>query len=226
MAGKALSEDAGKEIAALVRSNFGTALAINGLEIQLKNGQATPVILGPVSIPTVTESAAGAMSASDKSKLNGVDVGANKTIVDSALSSSSDNPVQNKAINAALGEKAPLASPAFTGTPTAPTAASGTNNAVVATTAFVTSAISNALASAMTYKGAASAYSAITETPYKAGWCWIVSTAGTFAGQDCEVGDMVVANKAKGSSAADSDFDVIQSNMEYVTVDDVRSWFA
>lgn len=226
MAGKALSEDAGKEIAALVRSNFGTALAINGLEIQLKNGQATPVILGSVSIPTVTESAAGAMSASDKSKLNGVEAGANKTIVDSALSSSSDNPVQNKAINAALGEKAPLASPAFTGTPTAPTAASGTNNAVVATTAFVTSAISNALASAMTYKGAASAYSAITETPYKAGWCWIVSTAGTFAGQDCEVGDMVVANKAKGSSAADSDFDVIQSNMEYVTVDDVRSWFA
>lgn len=226
MAGKALSEDAGKEIAALVRSNFGTALAINGLEIQLKNGQATPVILGSVSIPTVTENAAGAMSASDKSKLNGVDVGANKTIVDSALSSSSDNPVQNKAINAALGEKAPLASPAFTGTPTAPTAASGTNNAVVATTAFVTSAISNALASAMTYKGAASAYSAITETPYKAGWCWIVSAAGTFAGQDCEVGDMVVANKAKGSSAADSDFDVIQSNMEYVTVDDVRSWFA
>ena len=226
MVGKALSEDAGKEIAALVRSNFGTALAINGLEIQLKNGQATPVILGSVSIPTVTESAAGAMSASDKSKLNGVDVGANKTIVDSALSSSSDNPVQNKAINAALGEKAPLASPAFTGTPTAPTAASGTNNTVVATTAFVTSAISNALASAMTYKGAASAYSAITETPYKAGWCWIVSTAGTFAGQDCEVGDMVVANKAKGSSAADSDFDVIQSNMEYVTVDDVRSWFA
>lgn len=131
MAGKALSEDAGKEIAALVRSNFGAALAINGLEIQLKNGQATPVILGSVSIPTVTESAAGAMSASDKSKLNGIDVGANKTIVDSALSPSSANPVQNKAINAALGEKAPLASPAFTGTPTAPTAASGTNSAVV-----------------------------------------------------------------------------------------------
>ncbi len=226
MSGKALSEDAGREIAALVRSNFGSALAINGLEIQLKNGQATPVILGSVSIPTVTESAAGAMSASDKSKLNGIDTGANKTIVDSALSPSSANPVQNKAINAALVAKAPLASPAFTGTPTAPTAASGTNSAAIATTAFVTSAISNALASAMTYKGAAAAYSEITETSYKAGWCWIVSTAGEFAGQNCEVGDMVVANKAKGSSAADSDFDVIQSNMEYVTVDDVRSWFA
>lgn len=37
----------------------------------------------------------------------------------------------------ALNAKAPLASPALTGTPTAPTAASGTNTTQVATTAFV-----------------------------------------------------------------------------------------
>lgn len=37
--------------------------------------------------------------------------------------------------------RAPLASPAFTGTPTAPTAAAGTNSTQVATTAFVTTAI-------------------------------------------------------------------------------------
>lgn len=40
-----------------------------------------------------------------------------------------------------LASKAPLASPALTGTPTAPTAGRGTNNAQVATTAFVTQAI-------------------------------------------------------------------------------------
>ena len=57
--------------------------------------------------------------------------------VDSALSSTSENPVQNKVINQALGAKAPLASPTFTGTPKAPTAASGTNNTQLATTAFV-----------------------------------------------------------------------------------------
>ncbi|MBR3237545.1 MAG: hypothetical protein IKF99_03815, partial [Oscillospiraceae bacterium] len=44
--------------------------------------------------------------------------------VDSALSSTSENPVQNKVIDQALGAKAPLASPTFTGTPKAPTAAS------------------------------------------------------------------------------------------------------
>ena len=41
-----------------------------------------------------------------------------------------------------LALKAPLASPALTGTPTAPTASSGTNTTQVATTAFVQSAVS------------------------------------------------------------------------------------
>lgn len=44
-------------------------------------------------------------------------------------------------INAALGLKAPLASPALTGTPTAPTAAQTVNNSQIATTAFVKAAI-------------------------------------------------------------------------------------
>ena len=44
-------------------------------------------------------------------------------------------------LTAALALKAPLASPALTGTPTAPTAGSGTNNTQIATTAFVMAAI-------------------------------------------------------------------------------------
>jgi hypothetical protein len=42
---------------------------------------------------------------------------------------------------AALGLKAPLASPVFTGVPEAPTAAGGTNTTQIATTQFVTSAV-------------------------------------------------------------------------------------
>ena len=49
-----------------------------------------------------TEQAAGLMSAKDKKKLNGIADGANKTIVDEMLSDGSTNPVQNKAITAAL----------------------------------------------------------------------------------------------------------------------------
>lgn len=42
---------------------------------------------------------------------------------------------------AALAAKSPLASPTFTGTPAAPTASGGTNTTQIATTAFVTAAI-------------------------------------------------------------------------------------
>jgi hypothetical protein len=54
----------------------------------------------------VTTSANGFMTASDKTKLDGISTGANKTIVDTALSSTSTNPVQNKVINTALAGKA------------------------------------------------------------------------------------------------------------------------
>ena len=52
-----------------------------------------------------TSSANGLMSSSDKSKLDGISAGANKTIVDSVLSSASTNPVQNNVITAALASK-------------------------------------------------------------------------------------------------------------------------
>lgn len=44
----------------------------------------------------------GYMSASDKEKLDGIQRGANRTSVDSELSGTSENPVQNKAINTAI----------------------------------------------------------------------------------------------------------------------------
>jgi uncharacterized protein YjbI with pentapeptide repeats len=52
------------------------------------------------------------------------------------------------ATQTALNLKAPLASPALTGTPTAPTAASGTNTTQVATTEFVTTAVTTAISAA------------------------------------------------------------------------------
>lgn len=47
------------------------------------------------------------------------------------------------AIQTAVNSKANIASPTFTGTPAAPTAAAGTNTTQVATTAFVTTATDN-----------------------------------------------------------------------------------
>ena len=62
-----------------------------------------------------TTSAAGLMSAADKTKLNGIATGATKTTVDSALSSTSANPVQNKVVKAELDKKLPLAGGTMTG---------------------------------------------------------------------------------------------------------------
>ncbi len=56
-------------------------------------------------------------------------------------------PGENAALAAVLDALAPKANPALTGTPTAPTAAGGTNTAQIATTAFVKAAI-DALADA------------------------------------------------------------------------------
>ena len=53
-------------------------------------------------------------------------------------------PSDNTNLNNALNLKADLASPTFSGTPTAPTATAGTNTTQIATTAFVQSAIANA----------------------------------------------------------------------------------
>ena len=66
---------------------------------------------------TATQSTPGYMSAADKTKLDAVEAGANKTIVDAALDAASENPVQNKAVKTALDGKA--------GTAVATTSANG-----------------------------------------------------------------------------------------------------
>lgn len=60
-------------------------------------------------------STAGLMSSSDKAKLDGIESKANKTIVDSTMSNTSTNPVQNKIVNAELEKKLPLSGGVLTG---------------------------------------------------------------------------------------------------------------
>ena len=78
------------------------------------------------------------VSATELGYLDGV-TSAVQTQIDSKLATST-----------ASSTYAPLASPALTGTPTAPTATAGTNTTQVATTAFVGTAISNLVAGAPT----------------------------------------------------------------------------
>lgn len=59
-----------------------------------------------VMIEAASANHAGVMTVDNFNKLQGIAAGANKTIVDSELSTSSTNPVQNKVIKAALNGKA------------------------------------------------------------------------------------------------------------------------
>ena len=63
-------------------------------------GHITSQTTRTVKIPnsTATATSDGLMSSSDKSKLNGIESNANKTTVDSSMSDSSTNPVQNKIV--------------------------------------------------------------------------------------------------------------------------------
>ena len=71
----------------------------------------------------------------------------NKSQLDGKANTVHTHPISDvTGLQPALDAKAPLNSPAFTGTPTAPTAAPATNNTQVATTGFVAAAVSAAAA--------------------------------------------------------------------------------
>lgn len=105
---------------------------------------------------------------------------------------------------------APIASPALTGTPTAPTAAAGTNTTQIATTAFVMSAFTTN--DALVFKGVANSNSDLPAT-HKQGWVYKVGTAGTYAGVTCEIGDTIYC-VTDGTAANNAHWCVIQANVD------------
>lgn len=63
------------------------------------------------------------------------------------------------------------------------------------------------------YKGVISAVADIPTT-YDVGWLYMIGTAGTYVGQVCEVGDLMIAViKREGTGNQDSDWDIIQTNI-------------
>ena len=71
----------------------------------IMNKTVTAALNAKAGTAAATTSANGLMSSADKVKLDGVEDGATKTIVDDAMSDTSTNPVQNKAVKAALDSK-------------------------------------------------------------------------------------------------------------------------
>jgi hypothetical protein len=102
--------------------------AVAGTDYVIPGGNITGTATNVTGTVAVANGGTGATTLTGYIKGNGA----------SAMTASSTIPVSD------ISGAAPLASPALTGTPTAPTAAANTNTTQVATTAFVTTALSSA----------------------------------------------------------------------------------
>lgn len=66
----------------------------------------------------------------------------------------------------------------------------------------------------ISFKGAVNSTNTLPTVAYKAGWQYSVAEAGTYAGQSCEVGDLILCIKDYASgSASNKDWAVLQVNI-------------
>ena len=99
------------------------------------------------------------------------------TITSGSIASGNSNFVTGDTVYTTTNALAPKASPTFTGTPKAPTATAGTNDTQIATTAFVTTAVSNAVSGVYKYKGTKAAYANLPSSGNTTGDVWNVTAA-------------------------------------------------
>ena len=74
--------------------------------------------------------------------------------------------------------------------------------------------VNEVLEGGVSFKGALTSASGLPTVGYKAGWQYTVKEPGTYAGQSCEAGDLVLCVKDYASgSASNADWTVIQANI-------------
>ena len=94
------------------KTDIPTSLPVNGGNADTVNNHTVEsnvpadAVFTDTTYESVTQTEDGLMSAADKTKLDGVEEGATKTLIDIELSSTSTNPVQNKVVTDALNNKA------------------------------------------------------------------------------------------------------------------------
>ncbi|QFY50009.1 phage tail protein (plasmid) [Salmonella enterica subsp. enterica serovar Typhimurium] len=135
-----------KEIAAAINNDPKFSETINNA-LALKAPLASPAFTGTPTAPTASQGTSSTQIANTafvKAAITALINGAPGTLdtLKEIAAAINNDPNFSTTINNALALKAPLASPALTGVPTAPTAAQGTNNTQIATTAYVRAAIS------------------------------------------------------------------------------------
>ena len=190
------------------------------------------------SLPNATTSTAGVMSSADKTKLDGIETGAQVNTVTSvagktgAVTLTSSNVGLGNVTNDAQVKK--LASstngnvPIWNGT-----TGDALSNGYSITTNISTSATSSQLAradaikayvdgilatnDAMVFKGTLGTGGTVTALPttHNVGWTYKVITAGTYAGKVAEIGDMFISIVSRtGTGNTNNDWSLIQTNID------------
>ena len=160
----------------------GTALTITSKAVNVVVPTKTSDITNDSGFITISDVPEGAAASSTTPKMDGTAaVGAETAFA------------RGDHVHPKDTSKANLASPTFTGTPAAPTAAAGTNTTQIATCAFVTTAVSskansadvytktevdNLVTGALHYKGTKATVSALPSTGNKTGDMWHVTADG------------------------------------------------
>lgn len=155
-----------------------------------------------IKIKNATTTASGLLSSTDKTKLNGIAEGAEVNVNADWNAASGDAQILNKPTLGAAAAKGVVTS----------ISSDSTN---LPTVTAVKDYVSTAVTGAAAFQGTAP--TTFAPTNYKAGYYWVVGTAGTYVGQACEAGDMIFATQ-NGTSYSAADFDVIQTNLDITSI--------
>lgn len=249
-----------------IKITFGATLShsetATTASVGLKNAADSPLTLSTAIIPAATTSKAGVMTADDKTKLDGIATGAEVNVqadwnvidpssdafiknkpnipegvaVDTAMSDSSTNAVQNKIIKAyvdgkevkvAAGSNVQIAD--GSGAQAGFKVISATDTTYVFNTAYDASSnkaatmsdINSALTGAAKYQGTITSETAfVALTNYKPGYYWVATSSFVHTLSDSttitiDAGDMIFARTERASYSA-ADFDIISVDIESI----------
>lgn len=186
--------------------------------------------LTSVVIPSATTSQAGLASATDKQNIDSINSKANKSEVVKVNSfevTSQSNGTEigyldADSTNAYSFTILPADNNNYGVTKLDASVTQNGNNPVTGKAIYDYVGDAIAASDAMIFKGTIGVGGTVTALPttYKTGWTYRVITAGTYAGQDCEVGDLIIALVDRdGTGNLDSDWTVAQTNIDGAITD-------
>lgn len=223
-----------KDLNDWLNSKLGSYLTVVNLALGTRTSTTMPITNSAgtgITLPVATTTLAGLMSAADKVKLDGIAAGANNYVHPTnnpgahpfATALTSGLQVLSQMIVNSEGHVTTIAARNLTAADIASVMINDTINNGLNTTwssnkiyTELQAAINQAQTGALIYQGN---YNPVTNTPnittntaIKTGWTYVVDTAGTFAGQDVEAGDMIIA-RVDNPGATPANWQIVNKNI-------------